>query len=368
MKKIFIILLICFSAIAEDEWQNSYQQVKIKDQYKIIVEHRNAYGEKELAARIKIASKNLGWLVYLTDNIEEEQGKKLLDEIKPNFVLTLSADKIANNMPINYKRYYVMTLGIGSYFKKHWLTGKYKVRDKMKNLNYFDGFGLILPDNDLNLLQNYMISSGKKFNAIEFLPTVQSIKINISEKSFIQPRLYFSGILWDKLRKSNKYKRLYSLLSGHNYADFYGPSSSWSDKNVNYLGELAHDGNSYLNKIASYSIALILHSKNHLKFHIPTSRIFEAAAVGNLIICDNNQFIKDNFGDSVFYIDETKGANKMFKEIDNYMNWIRQNPDKAKEMAEKSHQIFLDKFSLEHNLINLAKMHESILINSLIQP
>ena len=42
------------------------------------------------------------------------------------------------------------------------------------------------------------------------------------------------------------------------------------------------------------------------------------------------------------------------------MLWIKNNPEKAKAKAKKAHQIFIDKFTMESQLINLAKMHEKI--------
>jgi hypothetical protein len=357
------MLLICLGAVAGDNsWQNPYEQIKIKDKYTIIVEHKNAYGEKELANRIKIAGQRLGWLIYITETIANEDGNKLLNQVRPDFVLCLSAQQIKTEKPFEFKHYLTFFQGMRTLFNRHWLTGNSSIKDHIKELSNLDGFTFISPDDDFAPLKDYLSAHGKKLHMTQFLPTVQKFDLDFSKKSYHDPRIYFSGILWDRLRKNSKYKKIYNLLSKQDYIDFYGPSSSWLNMNVNYLGEMPNDGESYLNKISSYQVALILHSNRHLQFGLPSSRVFEAAAVGNIIISDNIKFIKDNFGDFAFYIDETKSAEKIFKQIDGYMKWIKDNPDKAKSMAEKSHQIFLDKFTLEHNLIDLAKMHESILL------
>ena len=52
----------------------------------------------------------------------------------------------------------------------------------------------------------------------------------------------------------------------------------------------------------------------------------------------------------------------MYKQVKNHVDWILENPEKAKAMANKAHQIFLEKFTLEKDLIRIAKMHESILM------
>jgi hypothetical protein len=43
------------------------------------------------------------------------------------------------------------------------------------------------------------------------------------------------------------------------------------------------------------------------------------------------------------------------------MDWIKANPEEAKAMAARAHQIFLDKFTLERDLVRIAKMHESVI-------
>ena len=51
----------------------------------------------------------------------------------------------------------------------------------------------------------------------------------------------------------------------------------------------------------------------------------------------------------------------MYKQVKAHIDWIKENPEKARLMAAKAHQIFLDKFTLDKDLIRIAKMHEYIL-------
>jgi phosphoglycerol transferase len=107
-------------------------------------------------------------------------------------------------------------------------------------------------------------------------------------------------------------------------------------------------------------VALVLHSGSHLRSHTITSRIFEAAAASCVIICDEHKFVKDNFGDSVLYIDVTKSPEEIFKQIDTHMQWILANPEKAIELARRSHKIFVDNFTLEKEVDKIKKFYDRI--------
>jgi len=50
----------------------------------------------------------------------------------------------------------------------------------------------------------------------------------------------------------------------------------------------------------------------------------------------------------------------MYKQVKAHYDWIKANPEKAKAMAARAHQIFLEKFTLEKDLVRIAKMHEYV--------
>ena len=54
----------------------------------------------------------------------------------------------------------------------------------------------------------------------------------------------------------------------------------------------------------------------------------------------------------------------MFAEIQSHIQTILNNPKKALKMARKAHQIFLEKFAMESQLLKLEEMHEQILQNN----
>jgi len=90
-------------------------------------------------------------------------------------------------------------------------------------------------------------------------------------------------------------------------------------------------------------------------------RGFEASSAGAIVISDRHPFIVEHFGDSFLYFDHDADAQTMYEQVKKHMDWIKDNPEKAKAMAEKANKIYREKFILKKDLIRIAKMHESIL-------
>jgi spore maturation protein CgeB len=121
------------------------------------------------------------------------------------------------------------------------------------------------------------------------------------------------------------------------------------------------DSNDIIELIHDNGIFLLMHADRHLMDQISSSRLFEAAAANVIIISDKNQFVIDNFGDNILYFDHNKSTEEQADEIIKHVEWIKKNPEKAKEMANNCHKIFLEKFTMEKQLVKLAKMHEHVL-------
>ncbi len=115
------------------------------------------------------------------------------------------------------------------------------------------------------------------------------------------------------------------------------------------------------NALRDNGIYLLSHSEKHIEAKTPTLRVFEAVAANVVVISDMHPFIMEHFGDSFLYFDQNADAQTMYAQVKEHMDWIKAHPEKAKAMAAKAHQIFLDKFTLEKDLIRIAKMHEAIL-------
>jgi hypothetical protein len=69
------------------------------------------------------------------------------------------------------------------------------------------------------------------------------------------------------------------------------------------------------------------------------------------------------FGDSVLYVDDEKGGEELFRQVYDHYRWILSHPEEAEEMARRAHAIFLEKFTLEMQMLQLAEMHRDLLKN-----
>ena len=178
------------------------------------------------------------------------------------------------------------------------------------------------------------------------VPATQFKAINFSTSS-----LFFCGGSWD-----NRCSEALDVLDKTDFFHWYG-SARLSEKKC-YRGFC----DSVIDTIAQHGIALVLHSKLHIENEEPSLRIFEAAASSAVIISDKNKFVVDNFGDSVFYIDQNDPKEKIAEDIIKYYQWVKEHPEQALQMARRSHQLFLDSFTLEDQLLRLIHVHQETLI------
>ncbi len=176
-----------------------------------------------------------------------------------------------------------------------------------------------------------------------------------------QRNLFYIGINWEKLgRGKSRHHDLLQKLDQTNYLRIYGPQKVqgvkvWNDFK-SYVGELPFDGKSVIQAIHSEGVGLVLSSDAHREAGLMSNRLFESAAAGAVIICDDNPFARKHFQDSLLYIDPT---NDPFSQVNHHMSWINANPEAAKELAVKSQNIFLQHFLLTHSLSSIYEQLEN---------
>lgn len=140
------------------------------------------------------------------------------------------------------------------------------------------------------------------------------------------------------------------LFMNCNKINVYGPRKSWEylkDGVSKYCGELPFGNGAVDQTYRKNGIGLCFHSEQHLKDSVPNMRIFEMAAAGALVFADKLEFIEQNFGDSVIYIDTSKSDQEIIEQIDDNYYWVLSHEEKAREMAHRANEIFNEKFCLE---------------------
>jgi hypothetical protein len=296
------------------------------------------YGEREVGFRIKLAAESLGWQVFL----DEDRGRRLEKVKRLDWTICLlpgnpfTRSDCANYMAIFHPfDYFDQDRRLLPFYEK------------------YDGYLLtVKPD----LFDCRLESGNKKTFSIPFYPTVQRVeyqKLAFNHLVTILP-------VWGNRRNSEKFKGVYRLLSQTDFARFYGVLADPTVIPNGYMGTLPFDGVSIIQTFQKHGIVLVLHSQQHNKGEIPSARIFEAAAASAVIISDQNPFVKEHFGDSVYYVNTKLSSIEIFAQIKGHMDRIHQDPETALKMAQKSHQIFIDKFLMTDQLLRLDSMHKKM--------
>lgn len=314
----------------------------------LITSNPVAFGERQAAIRIAAAASKLGWEWVLVDRLDKQP--ELLKQTQPNFVISLR-EEIS---PVLGKTPHFLYLHVPMFMllnKDNSLATK-----AYPNLLKYDAFLQVVPDATV-LAKAYLQVNKKPFYHTKTVFSVMTTAFNETPKQ----TLCYWGTTWDNRRGGEKYTELYQKLDETGYLRIYGPEWSWKKLKLSgYCGQLPIDNHTLLKHLAEAGIALVLHSGEHLRGEVPTSRIFEAAAASTLIISDDHAFVKKEFGDSVLYIDTNQSAESIFKQIDAHVSWARRNPALALEKARKSHKIFTEKFSLEKELEKIAEVYERL--------
>lgn len=321
---------------------------KQKAKYRIIItNHPAAFGEAQAAERIAHAASLLGWEWAIIENLDQQA--HYVAKLKPNFVISLREE----NTPVPGALHFLyLHVPMFMYLNKDGTlcTGGYP------NILKYDGFLSVVPDASA-VEKAYVRTQKKPFFSINTFFSVTKTNFQNTPKV----RLCYWGSTWDNARGGEHYRKIYGLLDQTEYFEIYGAPISWEKLNLkSYLGMLPVDATSVVDKITKCGIALVLHSHEHIRGNVPTSRIFEAAAASAVIICDRHPFVEKEFGDSVLYIDPNQEPEKVFKQIDDHVQWIHANPSEAVALAQKSHTIFVEKFTLENELKKIADLYERV--------
>jgi hypothetical protein len=170
-----------------------------------------------------------------------------------------------------------------------------------------------------------------------------------------------TGSVWGCGRDNLRVKRVLKLLAKEKLlvavglpvyrmlGDAYlGTLSALGGKNMSY------DYSEILRMVQQkYGISIVFHTLEHMIEGIPTLRIAEAAASGNLIISDDSLFVKRYFGNNVLYVNTIASEHEIYQQLRGHILWARANPELANEKARKSYDIFINNLTIEKSLLEM---------------
>ena len=347
--------------VPDTHWDKKYQDMNISNKYKVVLVANNG-GEYSYVEYFKYSAERMGWEVQIYYNQLLGHEKEILD-FDPDFILLTPYVVPVIDMKITTHRSKKYLLSFSSF---------QALRDKrLKSLSKQDVFqpistfktfisqshGVLTAAHEVDIYRTIFEKMGKTFNGLRLLPFVPKFKNEPAEPN----NLMWVGMGWDNFRSSENYTNFITLLSQNLSMKIYGSAATFSQF-INSYGGYIPPGIENINAIRKNGIYLLTHSDWHFKGGEPSMRLFEAAASNAIVISDKHPFVIEHFGDNFLYFDHDADAETMYKQVKAHVDWIKANPKKAKAMSARAHQIFLDKFTLEKDLVRIAKMHEYVLL------
>ena len=162
--------------------------------------------------------------------------------------------------------------------------------------------------------------------------------------------LFYIGLNWEIAGGSKvRGKSLLKDLDASGNLAIYGPLALhgvkvW-DGYQSYVGSLPFDEMSVVRKMADHGAVLSISHPLDLVTGLATTRIFEAAAAGAVIISDENRMVRDLFGDRALYFENDSPA--AFEQVMGHLDWMNTHQSQAAEMTREVQEIFRKELSLE---------------------
>ena len=342
-------------------WFDKYKAVQVKDTYKAVIVTSNG-GEYSYSEYFKYAAERLGWQVIVYQKQVTGYEKEIL-AFDPDFIIFATDAKIYNDMKITAHRSKKYLLNFVPFAT---LKSQKKVSDsdpcslvKDQDFAYLlpAMHGVITTTKEVDIFKCMFNKNNKPFNGFNLLPLVYQTDYAPAELN----NLMWVGMGWDNFRSSGNYKKFISLLSENIPMKTYGSYMNFSYLKPGIYDGFVSPGVENIEAIRKNGIYLLTHSDMHIAASNPSVRLFEAVAANAVVISDMNPFAIEHFGNSFLYFDQTASSEAMYAQVKSHYDWIKANPEKAKAMANRAHNIFLEKFTLEKDLNKIAKMHEYIL-------
>lgn len=345
-------------------WDKAYQHMSIKESYKVVFIYSQG-GENNYAEHFKYSAEIIGWQVRLYPFEINPHSDEIL-AFDPDFILfsILATRNINSQLLLHRSKKYFHN---HSLMKFHLTMGTILPSDILPNQtlsiqakNYLIPFdGIINLEGDIESFKIIISKMNRPFFGIDSSPLAPAL-IN---KAVEPQNLMWVGMGWDKFRSSERFKDFINRLSEDVPMRIYGSQEAFSFLRQDAYAGFTDAGMPHIEAIRESGIYLLTHTDIYIDEAVPTGRVFEAVAANVVVISDMHPFVIETFGDNMLYFDQNADSETMYLQVKSHYDWIKANPEKAKEMANNAHQIFLAKFTIEHTLPRIAKMHEYIVEN-----
>lgn len=299
------------------------------------------FGEAEWAQRIQAACRELGWFCTVI-----KEGEPFTDARPEKVDMVIYMRDAVKRPELKSQCSYLAV----SDCSQEWLC---KNGEALRSFQGILSSVAVNPDTMVDILRFQL-------PVLRWLPSCLPSSSNATQTEAIVFRsVFYCGTQWDVRRAGYPFAKIYAWLDRHKLFEVYGPKEAWGGLN-GWRGLMPagkDDGRGIVEAIKNCGIALVLHSNGHLSSGAPTSRIFESAAAGAIIISDRHPFVVKHFSDCVLFLQEPAHHNHpLERQVETHLQWIIQNPERARAMAKRAQKI-ADQWNLFHQLEALANFH-----------
>lgn len=287
-----------------------------------------------------IAGKKLGYEIQLFNYVKD------IEEFNPDFVLVtqhtlpkLTRFPTYGYLQANLKHYDSQECRTALLSWDGYLTPSSKILEYIKALCH--AMGKLAPKDIFYNTSHIAFDTNNQ----HYQTTIEILK---------NPSLTYVGFNWD-----NRYLELVKLLSKEKYFKIFGPKCKWqSIVGSSYKGELPYNEDSVIKAYQAGGVGLALQSAFYVYDDVISNRIFEINSAGGVVITPNMPFIEKYYKDTVLYFDPFAPAKEIHKQINEHMQWIKNNPEKALDRALQAQEIFHKQLSIERLLPNVIEYHK----------
>ena len=295
--------------------------------------------ENQAFNSLRIAAERLGQVMVHCSNSME------LEASDPDFVLATSS--------IQPKLTRHPTFGVIHEGRDRFLLN----RTYFTNLLTYDGY-LTVSDSVRAFIENALVGVGRKSEIGFFYNVPHKVAFSapvqeLAAKGHI--KLTYFGTNWDK-----RQWELFRHLDRLGLVEVYGPGAAWANlSSRTYRGAVPFDGEAPQRTYANNGAGLVLLSEQHLRDDVISNRIFEIASAGAVAVACDTPWLRNNFGDSVYYFNQHDTPARLAERLREIWFEIHENPDAAADRAKRARAIFEARFCADVLLRNAVDYFEA---------
>lgn len=287
---------------------------------------------------MRIAAERLGHqLVHCADSME-------IEGTNPDFVLAVA--------PARLKLTGHPTFGVIHASREHLLLN----REYFTNLLTYDGY-LTITETVERFVTDVLAGIGRTSPIGRYGSTPYRVPFSAPIEQLAengQIRLTYCGTHCDE-----RQLEVFQLLEAEELIEIYGPAAAWSRlTGTSYKGALPFDVEARERTYARNGAGLVMLSRQQHDNDAISNRVFEIASVGAVAIACDIPWLRENFGDSVYYYRESDCAARTVERIRDILFEVQEDPQSAAQRARQAREIFSRRFAAEVLLQNAVEYFE----------